>query len=326
MNGVIGLDIGGANLKASDAHGWSASRSFKLWKQPHLLAEALVELLSEHAPSRLAVTMTGELCDCYETKQDGVNRILAEVQRAFPAIPIQVWSTEGRFLSSSEACAHHMKVAASNWHALASVLGRIYPGLVLLIDVGSTTTDIIPILNGKPIAIGLTDTERLRSKELLYSGVRRTPICALLQEKVAAELFATTLDAYLILGDIAEDESNCQTADGRPATKKHAHSRLARMLGSDSHWTSEEDTRKFALLIRQIQRTNLIDAMRTVIARQSVPPQRLILAGSGEFLVQQMLRDFRLEIAPLVSLSQEWGPERSTAACAHAVAVLAEKA
>src|SRR5580692_6884099 len=97
MQNVIGLDVGGANLKAATGGGAARSHPFELWKRPDQLGEALTDLLRGWTPAQLAVTMTGELCDCFETKRDGVERILAQIEQAFPATPIGVWSTEGRF-------------------------------------------------------------------------------------------------------------------------------------------------------------------------------------------------------------------------------------
>src|SRR6202030_2937868 len=106
-------------------------------------------------------------------------------------------------------------------------------GSGLLIDVGSTTTDVIPLSGGRAVPRGVTDAARLQTSELVYTGARRTPVCALVHEGVAAELFATTLDVYLTLGAFAEDSST-DTADGRPATRPRAHARLARMRGGDA--------------------------------------------------------------------------------------------
>src|SRR5690606_12298586 len=99
-------------------------------------------------------------------------------------------------------------------------------GSALLIDVGSTTIDVIPLLDGQPVNVGKTDTERLLSGELVYTGVERTPACALLRTisyrgtmcPIANELFATARDAWLILGELPEDPIDKRTADGRPAT------------------------------------------------------------------------------------------------------------
>ena len=43
---IIGLDIGGANLKAATADGAAQSRPFALWKRPRELAAELNKLLA----------------------------------------------------------------------------------------------------------------------------------------------------------------------------------------------------------------------------------------------------------------------------------------
>ncbi len=79
----LGLDVGGANLKLADGRGWAATRPFPLWRQPGGLMAALEELLAT-APSAdgLALTMTGELADCFATKREGVEAILGAVEAA----------------------------------------------------------------------------------------------------------------------------------------------------------------------------------------------------------------------------------------------------
>src|SRR4051794_1172212 len=62
---ILGLDIGGANLKAATADKRAVSVPFPLWKQPDKLPAALAELVAKFPEAEeLAVTMTGELCDC----------------------------------------------------------------------------------------------------------------------------------------------------------------------------------------------------------------------------------------------------------------------
>ena len=51
----------------------------------------------------------------------------------------------------------------------------------LFVDIGTTTTDIIPIVGGVVVACGRTDPERLASGELLYTGAVRTPVEAIAQ-------------------------------------------------------------------------------------------------------------------------------------------------
>jgi probable H4MPT-linked C1 transfer pathway protein len=322
MTAALGLDVGGANLKAAHSDGGARTRPFALWKDPAGLADALGRLLSGLPPADvLAVTMTGELCDCFAGKREGVTAILDAVTAAAPRLPLRVWLTNGRFGDAAEARARPLSAAASNWLALASFAGRFAPsGPALLLDVGSTTTDIVPLLDGRPVPQGRTDPERLCSGELVYRGVRRTPLCALLGEG-AAELFATTLDVYLLLGLTPEDEADRDTADGRPATVAAASARLARMLCADLETSTPEERQRLAATAHRRLLGQVADAVRRV-GRLPGPPRKVILSGSGEFLGRLVLRELEIPVAAVVSLAERLGQEVSQAACAHAVAVL----
>lgn len=335
MRSVIGLDIGGANLKASDGISRTMELPFPMWKNPDGLAAALRSITSAFpdVPDTIAVTMTGELADCFRTKAEGVDRILGSVEAAFPGAEIRIWQTGAEFFSPDEAREFPILVAAANWHALATWAGRACPlGDSLLIDIGSTTTDMIPLSNGTPVTAGGTDPTRLLSGELVYTGVRRTPLCALAPQiefrgqriGVAAELFATTRDVHLWLGSIPESDDDCDTANGRPATREFARDRLVRMLCADS---AEIDDRETADLARQwasIQRSQIREAVEQVLARQSGPPRLVLLSGEGEFIARQVLREIpALAGVETLSLASVLGPEHSVGACAYAVARLA---
>src|SRR5437868_13621036 len=125
---ILGLDVGGANLKAATPDKRAVSVPFALWKQPDRLPAALAGLVGRFPDAdELAVTMTGELCDCFETKRAGVNAILDATEFAAAGRPVRVWSTDGAFVSVEESRRHHMKVAAANWHTLATFAGRYTP-------------------------------------------------------------------------------------------------------------------------------------------------------------------------------------------------------
>jgi (4-(4-[2-(gamma-L-glutamylamino)ethyl]phenoxymethyl)furan-2-yl)methanamine synthase len=223
MSRRIGLDIGGANLKISDGVR-SYARPFPLWRSPERLTEQLRLLVEEftcqeqtaldaqrstlNALPSVAATMTGELADCFDSRRSGVAFILDSLERACRGRELSLWCTAGEFLTVGQAREFPMLVAAANWHALATWAGRMAPtASALLIDIGSTTTDIVPIENGLPMPAGRTDPERLRSGELVYLGMRRTPVCSLVSEvplrgesvPVAREVFSTTWDAALLL-------------------------------------------------------------------------------------------------------------------------------
>jgi probable H4MPT-linked C1 transfer pathway protein len=323
---ILGLDIGGANLKAAHAARVAHRRPFALWKHPeHLTAELRSIRAAMPAHDRLAVTMTGELCDCFASKRDGVLAIVQSVEEAAAGIAIDVWTTASTFAAPTEVCRHPLPAAAANWLALAHLAARLFTEgePAMLIDAGSTTTDLVYLDQGKPWPLALTDRERLASGELVYTGVRRTPVCAVLGMAVAAEWFATMLDIYLWLRLWPEDAHDTDTADGRPMTRAHAHSRLARMLCADAEEVPPAEIDALARRAVQTQINFLGGAMERVLAGRR-PPRGVVLSGSGETLGQLLCAaQPQLRALPRVSLADRLGQPLSDAACAYAVAVLA---
>jgi (4-(4-[2-(gamma-L-glutamylamino)ethyl]phenoxymethyl)furan-2-yl)methanamine synthase len=331
VSSIVGLDIGGANLKAAQTSGIARSVPFELWRRPADLPGALRQLLATlPAADTVAVTMTGELCDCFANKSEGVRFILGAAREAAGAVPLLVWTTAGRFVTFEEAIASPLAAAAANWLALATIAGRMVPDdAALLVDIGSTTTDLIPLHKGVPAPRGLTDPARLQSGELFYRGVERTPVCAVLGKAGAAELFATLLDVHLLLGLIADDETNCRTADGRPATSEFARARLARMVCEDPDSFSMASACQLAQHILEVEKNDLRQAVTTVAAGLQAPITAVVLAGAGEFLARQTLDEWHKVICKnglrIVSLAEQISGAVSEAACAHAVANLASQ-
>lgn len=327
-----GLDVGGANLKLADGALAAHARYFPLWQRPHDLPAALSDLCAAAPPSAgLAVTMTGELADCFSTKAEGVAAIVAAAQVAAAGRPLWFYAVGGIWLSAAEAVAAPLAIAASNWHALARFAGRFAPrGSGLLVDIGSTTSDVIPLNDGRPVAIGATDPQRLLHGELRYTGVERSPLCAVTRTlpwrggdcPLAQELFATTWDAYLTLGDLPEQPDSAHTADGRPATRAAAHDRLARSICADRSQFDAADALAAARVVAAAQQADIAAAVRGVVARQASRPTAAIVSGSGEFLARRVVEE-ALPLADVISLTQRLGPELSRCAPAHAVAVLA---
>lgn len=339
---ILGLDIGGANIKAADENGKALSQPFAIWNRRGELKDRLVEILGVFPDThQIALTMTGELADCFATKDEGVCWILDATENAFREVfadrqqndAVRVWSTDGTFLALDEARKCTLKVAASNWHALASWVGRMATnGPSALIDIGTTTSDIIPLLDGVPSSVGRTDVGRLLNGELVYCGVWRTPLCAVTTTvpfrngncPIAAELFATTLDVYLLLDKIPEDASNRETANGKPATKSNAHDRIARLLCCDRSEISLEEAVTIARYLDHVTRTRLSEALDRVIRRLPSPCRTVFVSGSGDFLARELALECRsLKNVKIVSLKDRYSAEVADAACAHALAQLA---
>jgi (4-(4-[2-(gamma-L-glutamylamino)ethyl]phenoxymethyl)furan-2-yl)methanamine synthase len=180
-------------------------------------------------------------------------------------------------------------------------------------------------------ARGRSDTERLQYGELLYAGIRRTPVCALATELrfrgvptgLSAELFASTLDVYITLGLVPPDAKDLSTADGRPATLEAARDRLARMVGADRDSFSAQDALELAQAADEALLARLVAAAQKAASATIGRPRAAVVAGSGEFLARRVVQRVVEPGAPIVSLNQAWGPVTSGAGCAHALMILA---
>jgi (4-(4-[2-(gamma-L-glutamylamino)ethyl]phenoxymethyl)furan-2-yl)methanamine synthase len=321
---VLGLDIGGANLKAAHTSGVALSLPFALWRAPHELPHQLAHVIAAMpAHDALAVTMTGELCDCFESKTQGVHAILNGVQHVASG-PTYFWSLIGRFVDLPTARDQPLTVASANWLALAHLAAqynREAPGL--MIDIGSTTTDIVYLDDGLPQPRASTDRARLAAGELVYTGLRRTPVCSVLGMEVAAELFATMLDVHIVLGLADERAADTDSADGRPFTRGHCHARLARMQCADANEVTDQEIRTLARHAVQRQLQHLGAAVDRVL-RDRPSPRQVVISGSGEGLARQICASHpRLTGCRVVPLLKD--DKLSEAAAAYAVAVLAQE-
>lgn len=337
LEGWLGLDIGGANLKIAGPGGFALERPFALWRAPDRLEAELAGLLALAPPHRgVAVTTTGELADCYRSKAEGVRAILGAARRATQhGMLLRVYSTAqgGNFLHLEDALLDPMPVAAANWLALAHWVAhefQIERGL--LVDTGSTTTDVIPLQHGKAAPTAVDDRGRLASGELVYTGMLRTPVAAIVSElpyrgtlcPVATEWFANAGDAHLLLGTVSAG-SMSETADGRPHDPPHARARLARCLCLDPEELTESEARLVAQAIARRQAERIAAAIWQVASaagRGDRPIERIIVSGSGAPLALDACR-WALPGVEAQRLEARFGPQASRCVAALAVACLA---
>jgi probable H4MPT-linked C1 transfer pathway protein len=279
--------------------------------------------------------MTGELADCFETKAAGVDSILTSVSEAVEVVgkrtPVRVYRTDGTLVERLAARAEPLLVAAANWHAIAAFACRyVVARSALLLDLGSTSCDLIPLVEGEPAARGRTDPERLASGELVYTGVVRSPICALVRElpwrggqcRVAQEVFSTTRDAYLLLEQTPECATDTNTADGRAATRRFALDRLARQICADRTLFNMDDALAAVAVVKQAQLALLREALAQLCRAGGAEVSQVVVSGQGEFLLRELLAA-EMPKVEIVSLAERPGPGPSQAAAAHALAVLA---
>lgn len=341
---VVGLDVGGANLKLASASGRASSISFPLWRHPEELHSALRAQVDRHFPHAeyFGLTITGELADCYATRSEGVERIVKQVQLSVPGRSIHVYCIPDGWNPPDAISGCELRAAASNWHCLAKWIASrdCFASVDLLIDIGSTTVDVIPLSHRAVATSAATDRDRLQLSQLVYTGYERTPIASIVQGfelegeycPVMAERFADSVDAYVALGLVEEDPGNSDTADGRPRTRSASRGRLARMIGEDCNTLSSELIDSLAGQVVHSQ-VELISRAATKNLREylgSNPEQTkacIMFTGHATHLEERVgsrLRNENFGGAPIKlefrRLSQEMGIEISRSAPAFAAA------
>ena len=338
-NRLAGWDLGGAHLKLAVAEGDGTLVTVRqvpcaLWQGMAALDRALESVREDlTGVTRHAVTMTGELVDLFDDRAAGVTS-LVEAMRTFAGDrSLAFYDLQGTFVAAETALAQPLTLASMNWRATQRLAAnRLSQGL--LIDVGSTTTDILPFADGGGLTRGLMDDERLVFQELVYSGVTRTPVMAVAREVpfdgawqgVMAEHFATMADVYRLTGELGDEADQHPAADGRDKSLPASARRLARMLGRD---VNPERLRPWQHLARHLagrQRDQLQCAVDRVLSYEGwsflAPDAPLVGAGIGRFLVRRLAAAMDRPYRDFADLVQ--APEAlrdATACCAPAVAV-----
>ena len=331
---VIGFDIGGANIKAATSDGKALSRSFPLWKHPELLSHQLVKIKQQFTAENFdafAITMTGELADCYPDRTNGVQQIVSAVVAAL-GDRCYFYAISNRWLSAPDVMGNELHIASANWHLLASYLRLQICKPTLLIDVGSTTTDIILLDAKKVLSKSITDQDRLISGELVYTGIERSNVAGIVQQiqfegsdiPVINEQFATTKDINIILGFLPPNADDTDTADGRSSSLINCQARIARIIGTDSKQLTDFQIRQLAEKIFDKQVALVTDKVYEVIqtltpsSRSVISP---IVSGHGDFLAKAAIQRVLVD-AEAIQLSKLLGPTTARCAAAFAAAQL----
>ncbi|MBH0239624.1 hydantoinase/oxoprolinase family protein [Methylobrevis albus] len=333
---VIGWDIGGAHLKAAriEAGRVVAVRQapLPLWMGLKHLEKAFDAMLPAFGPGAThRITMTGELVDLFGSRREGVAAIAA-VASARLGADVRIYAGRAGFTGADAAERHADDIASANWHATATLVGECMQ-TALLIDMGSTTTDIIPVVGGRPAARGYSDAERMATGELVYTGAVRTPLMAVAERApvsgrwvgVAAEYFATMADANRLLGRLDEAADQYPPADGKGKTMAESRTRLARMLGHDVDDVHEAAWVAVAAWFAEAQLRRMHDGALLALAGQggslgsSAP---VVGCGVGRAQVEELARRLGrpyLDLGTLLPAAADVGGWPS--ACAPAVAV-----
>lgn len=348
-NYIIGWDIGGAHIKAALLNNKGdiialTQYACPLWRGISQLEQAIPIILRQFnnpIPASIhAITMTGELVDCFTDRHDGVAQIIHAMKTLLASTELFFFTANsGLFAEPIITPEHYSAIASANWLASATFTAQqIKAGL--FIDIGSTTSDLVLIQDNQVIAQGISDYERLCTQELIYTGIIRTPVMAIIQSiphaihapysqnigaavTIMAEYFATMADVYRITGELNEAHDQTATADGAEKTVLASARRLSRLIGCD--FIAEELTRwqGIAYYCRAEQLKLIKTACIQQLARTTNATIPLIGAGVGRFLIKQIALDLKLpyidfsELLPSINHASLLSP----ADCAPAIAV-----
>ena len=318
---VIGWDIGGAHVKAClmqrgevvDVAQWACPLWQGLGHLDPVLRHAR-ERWPQLASAQHAVTMTGEMVDLFEHREDGVQRIAERVSGGLAAaLPVQFFAGDAGWCGPCDVARHWAGIASANWlatarhvarHALprpgdlGNHVGNHLAGEGVLVDIGSTTTDLIAFGAGRVLTTSRTDAERLATGELVYHGVVRTPLCAVAPRiawrgatvNVMNEFFASSADVYRLTGELDPLHDLYPAADNAAKDAPATRRRLARMIGLDQRDATPLEWTELAQAWRAAQVAELAGQLRRVMALHRLGAGAAIVsAGCGDFLVTEIV-------------------------------------
>lgn len=334
---IIGWDIGGAHVKVVITTNQNISNvqqlACPLWKGIVQLSSC-IELVKKNLDFQNymhAITMTGELVDCFEHRQQGVVSIITEMSNQLGSSKVQYYAGDEGFINSAQAVVEHNKIASANWLASVQFVASKIEN-ALFIDIGSTTTDIVEVRDHKATNSGYTDEQRLIARELVYCGVVRTPIFAICksaqvkgqQIPVINEYFANTADVYRLTDELAAHADLGDALDGRTKDVLGSAARVARMFANDFNHDELDIWNNVAEQIRTLQVQMVKDACRHQFMKKNIPLSTPIVgAGVGRFLVRELAQQLGREYIDFEQLFEtgELNSEFGVGDCAPAASV-----
>jgi probable H4MPT-linked C1 transfer pathway protein len=335
----FGWDIGGAHLKLAELNQNGQWVKIEQWSCPLWQGiEALDSLfndIAQHKPvatSKHAITMTGELVDAFPHRQAGVEAILQSVEKHLPPAQSFIFASGGRWLNTETAKDAWQSVASMNWQATALLAAQqISEGVI--IDVGSTTTDIIPFQDEKILDSGETDQQRQLTGSLVYTGAIRTPLMAISHHapvqgqmmRLANEWFATSGDIWRLKNELSSRAIQDPSADGQSWQEKDCQQRIARMLACDRNDIHENAWPEIVDWFANQQQQQIREALLGIIRRyhfRERPP--IIGLGVGRFISQACAQELGHPYIDFADLCQN-NRDAASYAPAAALALLAKQ-
>jgi len=329
MTIVAGYDVGGAHLKIARVENGTLTAVRQLpcplWQGLDQLDAALTEAESVTGEATVhAITMTAELTEIFDSRESGVVALLEKLRTRLRG-EMRIFVGLKGFVDVQTARGDPLSVASANFLATARVVAARRPQ-ALLIDMGSTTTDILACDRPQ----GLNDAERLQTGELVYTGLTRTPVASVATrcplagqwQGLARDAFATMGDVRRILGTLPDNVDHHATADGKGKSVPESLARFARGFGRDADMRHLSTWQASAAYVCERQLRSIHDGVLQVLSRPGLEISSVVTAGIGAEAAEAIavrLNQPAIDFGSLIEASAEhrlWATR-----CAPAVSV-----
>ena len=302
VNMIFGIDIGGVNIKITRVNQANGnlkvnSRFFRFDKRTEM-----IEKLVSSAPHPDIVVITQTISACrrfFSSLKEGTYYIIDLTEKLFGE-KVRYPSLSYRLYSPEEAKKHYLDVSCRNWAAtcyLASYLDLFEEGLV--IDCGTISTDIIPVLNSTPVTLDDNDHiyTRLKTGELFWSGLYSTHLHWISNTifldgeefRVKPTAKAMIFDAYVVLGIVSPEETAVNISF------ESCVDRMLDTIAADRELLTVNDAKKIAQFFVEKQREKTKIAIEKVLSdanrKYKTNLKVAAIAGAGKDIILRKILD-----------------------------------
>ena len=309
----LGWDIGGANTKVCvfdnnfkiiDLH----TKNIKVWNNfsdMKVFFKYISNIYDSFEIYNL-VTITAESCDNFKNRKHGMTEILSNCSNYIKG-NILFFTNIDKYVDFETAIKSPERLFSTNWILTSKFLNK-KKDIDLIIDIGSTTTDII--FKNMNIQDNINDHMRLSNKTLLYLGVIRTPLSMMADNinyngqdiSLVNEVFATTGDIFNINNDIDFSALDYLGSDNLQFTKKNSFIRLARIIGLDYTDYQEEHLNEVAKNFKKLFISKIIDNIRSIFSN-NINDFTISSIGEGGFLIKEMCKIYNMKYLSMDSIN-----------------------
>lgn len=323
---IYGIDIGGFHMKITQITSTEPLKAISVFL-PFLerkdMIKKLVTFITD--PDLTVVTQTVSANRrLFSSFKEGTHYLVDTTERLFKNV--QYVGLPCRLYSSKEAKKHYLRVACRNWVAtcylVSSYLKLFENGLV--IDCGTTSTDIVPVVQQNPVTLEDHDQAytRLRTGELLWSGLYNTHIASLQNTVVLDDeeftikstMRTMSYDVYIVLklvtpealvamyGGVAEEVSSI--------SYESSVDKILDLIAADRDVLTVKDAKKIAEFLAEKQREKTEKAIKKVLSgvkkKYKVDIGTVSIVGAGkDIILREALKGLNLEVIDIEKAASE---------------------